>query len=213
MAPNDSAQQPSPLAKARDYVCVMIGGLGVGWLVGLSASPVVAGVVTTLLGGIAAVVSAFVGVDFHATRSEESQSHRKSWVRANPLPLTLMIVAVVLGSALGVFARTKELLGPGPEAVARSWKAAGLPLETPAILLRLFEREMGESRPSAVRPVLFSADETLCNALGPLAGATLRDEINKSHDERLKAFARLTTDDGALKAAVQVYVCASISSR
>jgi hypothetical protein len=79
-----------------------VSGLGIGWLVGLSASPVVSGVIASLLGVAAGVVTTFRGT---------SESSAKSVV-TDARPVALLVVGIALGASAGLTARTHDILSP-----------------------------------------------------------------------------------------------------
>ena len=83
-------------------LAVLVSGLGIGWLVGLSASPVVSGVIASLLGVAAGVVTTFRGA---------SASSAKSFV-TDARPVAILVVGVALGATAGVAVRTHDLLSP-----------------------------------------------------------------------------------------------------
>ncbi len=83
-------------------LAVLVSGLGIGWLAGLSASPVVSGVIASLLGVAAGVVTTF--------RSASASSAKS--VVADARPVALLVVGVALAATAGVAVRTHDLLSP-----------------------------------------------------------------------------------------------------
>lgn len=85
----------------KDGIAVLIVGLGIGWLAGLSASPVISGVLASLLvvaGGL------IVG------RVENKELPVPAGSQAK-VPLAILVVGIALGSTGGVVVRTHDLLG------------------------------------------------------------------------------------------------------
>jgi len=78
---------------------LIIIGLGIGWLAGLSVTPVIVSIIVALFGVIAPLIAILVGV---TPKNEQ---------RINLLPIALLIVGLALGSILGIFTRTHNLLG------------------------------------------------------------------------------------------------------
>jgi hypothetical protein len=80
-------------------------GVGVGWLAGLSASPVIATVLASLLGLAGGVVAAAQGID---------KDLRPSSILAgvDARPVAALVLGVALGAPLGILARTYDLFEP-----------------------------------------------------------------------------------------------------
>src|SRR5437660_313364 len=87
---------------------VLVCGLGLGWLVGLSLSPVLHTVLTSLLTIVVGVVTLLSGLSV----AHEQETVTRPFYRLNMLPVALLILCLVAGSSLGVLARTNLLLGP-----------------------------------------------------------------------------------------------------
>jgi hypothetical protein len=95
-------------------------GIGIGWLVGLSISPVTSGVVMVLLSLAAAVTAVLSG--FRPASGPAAQSSASTGLTAlllgmrvrgpHAVGVTLLIAGVCLGSAGGIWTRTQGLLGP-----------------------------------------------------------------------------------------------------
>src|SRR6185312_9499924 len=95
------------LRTSLELCCVVVSGLGVGWLMGLSASPVLQGVLSVLLALTAGVTSVFTGIE--VSKNEESKPVRPT---LTPLPTAILVISIVAGSAVGVAARSNQWLGP-----------------------------------------------------------------------------------------------------
>jgi len=114
LEPSAAISQPRSHAfTAVQALAVLVTGLGIGWLVGLSASPVVSGVIASLLGVAAGVVTAFRGVSASSAKS----------VLADARPVALLVVGVALGATVGLTARTHDLLSP-PTKLEQAEKSA-----------------------------------------------------------------------------------------
>lgn len=87
-------------------------GFGIGWLLGLSVSPVVSIVITSVAGVAAAVITVLSGLEGKLTgliASSEQQISIPS--KINPRPLAALIIGLFLGSIVGIQVRTHNLLG------------------------------------------------------------------------------------------------------
>jgi multisubunit Na+/H+ antiporter MnhC subunit len=133
--------QRSSCSKLLSYCSglLIVTGLGIGWLMGLSVSPVVSIVITSLTGSAAAIIATMSGVERKITDTDQSEKNEKIQTRrdVNPLPLALLIVGIIVGSGLGIFARSNDLLGSDISAEMQKWSEIGIPEQE--IARRLFE--------------------------------------------------------------------------
>ncbi len=90
-------------------ISLFLVGMGIGWLAGLSVSPVISGVLACLLGIAGGIVAGMRSV---ATGEPEEAPNRKigKWIDARPA--ALLVMGVALGAPLGVLARTHHVLEP-----------------------------------------------------------------------------------------------------
>jgi hypothetical protein len=105
----------------RAAAFAVIGG-SVGWLVGLSVSPVIKDVLTAIVAAVTALVAAAAGI----TRADG-----KALVgTVNPVPLAIVLGAMAIVAPLGVRVRESGLLGPtvpaGDSAAKVARTASGL---------------------------------------------------------------------------------------
>lgn len=112
---------------------IALSGISLGWLVGLSVSPVLHLIVESVLGVIVTIVSALVGVKVGGGNAAEEESDRPSSPESlaskltlDLVPLAVLTVSLAIGASVGVFARTNELLGPQPDMLVHRWQGAGL---------------------------------------------------------------------------------------
>src|SRR5262249_21167159 len=123
----------------------------------------------------------------------------------DPLPLALMILGLVGGSCVGLYARTNEWLSADPQRVVRRWKGTGLKEEE--IKKRLFDELYPPARPQEIgRPekgeqkddqgkkpdrtihnnVLFTVYADECQRFRIEDGETLRKDMLTAHDPHVK---------------------------
>ncbi|MCI5131815.1 MAG: hypothetical protein D3904_09875 [Candidatus Electrothrix sp. EH2] len=92
--------------KIYHAVSLVIIGLGIGWLMGLSISPVVATVLSGILGAVlvlAAVLSGF----FYGGNA----SLIKNISDVSPVPFAWLMLGIIAGTSLGILVRTHNVLG------------------------------------------------------------------------------------------------------
>src|ERR1043165_525717 len=136
------------LALASFYIfCLFISGTGVGWLLGLSVSPVLHIIVASVIALTVGVVGALAGLEGHpksdvaekdSQHSEISIPTNKRSVKINPFPITALIIGLVVGACFGVYTRTNELLCADPQRLAQRWNGVS-GLDEANIKRRLFD--------------------------------------------------------------------------
>ena len=184
-------------------IALLVAGLGLGWLVGLSASPVLQVVITGLMTLMISVVAILAGLEIQTTNVAEGEPHIAIKGRrighVAMLPPTLMILGLSIGSAFGIYARTNDWLGSDPKRTAARWKDSGL--KEADVIRRIFDNVYPPKPPEPSSPsvpktpakpeeataapkselikmgVLFAFEQTACNQFLPKTGAALRAEM------------------------------------
>jgi hypothetical protein len=112
---------------------VLVAAISVGWLVGLSASPVVNVVVGSVIALVVAIVSALSGIQSPSVGTgddskDESTRFTSSnrLVTLNPVPVAIFAVGLAVGATVGLVARTNEVFGPNKAMFVRRWQGTGL---------------------------------------------------------------------------------------
>jgi hypothetical protein len=93
-------------------LCCFAAGIGLGILMGLSASPVAGTVLTAVVGVTVVLVSALAGVN-------ENTSAAAARLKVDPVPIALVVVGLVLGGPTGIYMRTNFWFGPNSAEIAR----------------------------------------------------------------------------------------------
>jgi len=188
--------------RAVIYSSLVWVGIGVGWLVGLSVTPVVSTVISAITAATATVVAAMSGFE-----------GKPQW-SVSPIPTALLVAGIVLGSTLGMKARNEDWWGQDMEREAQAWIQAGLPLEKEVIVQRLFESQYpstgGASAPPAPRTTgLFGISTDECARMRGLSDNDLRREVRLLSDTRTSRLADIVSSPEELKEIVEVLCAAS----
>lgn len=122
--------------KVMNSFMLLVCGIGIGWLAGLSVSPVIAQILSSLLGMVAALVAVLCGIEWPPGRRgdaiadqsppEPSKSLSRHLASLNALPIAVVIAGLVGGSLLGMTARTHDWFGMDPAREAEQWTRLGL---------------------------------------------------------------------------------------
>lgn len=156
------------------WISLIIIGFGIGWLAGLSVSPVVSIIITSIIGVSITLASVLSGLKSGAVQPEGAANTQTSsdW-NATPVPIALIILGLVIGSILGIVVRNWNLLGSDIRPEIQKWTDAGLKLPEEEIALRLFNREyLSKETPSETTEksktagtILFSIKQADCDSL------------------------------------------------
>jgi hypothetical protein len=113
-------------------------GLGLGWLVGLSVSPVIQIILASLVAIVVSISSALAGLhpsdsdreqdDSQEVQADKPRAHRsrRSFPFLDPLPIMSMVIGLACGASVGVYARTNDWLGARNNILVEEWKETGL---------------------------------------------------------------------------------------
>jgi hypothetical protein len=137
-----------------DALLILCSGVGVGMLMGFSISPTLHIIFASVTALVVGIVSALAGLEVKPGDSDNKEEvgaelqlgKRKGVVKVNPLPLTMLIIGLVIGSCVGIYVRTNELLGVSPRRIAERWKDTGL--DEKEIYRRIFD-QMYPARPNS----------------------------------------------------------------
>lgn len=101
---------------------VLIIGLGIGWLAGLSVSPVIATVLASLVGIAGGLVAGLRG----AGGKTNIDSARVGHSTIDARPAAVLVLGIALGAPGGIVARTHQLLEPEDALPAQGATAEGV---------------------------------------------------------------------------------------
>ena len=163
-------------------------GLSLGWLVGLSVSPVIQAVLGVLLTSIVGVVGALAGIQNPTEKGITS-------LQITPVPMFLLMIGIALGSTGGIMARTHGWLSPPPAVVAEA---------------KTFSAPIAQSAPAepAATAGLFATDVNAKRYLRSVEGEQLRAALlDHSTDSCQDAY--LTTASPQTLALVRDFLLAS----
>ena len=107
--------------KAR-LVALMFCGLSLGWLVGLSDSPVIKVVISAILSLVVGAIGAVASID----KANSEDRLNKLSQSLNLIPICVLVISIALGASLGVYARTHNWLGRTSKDVISYWRETGL---------------------------------------------------------------------------------------
>ena len=168
-------------------IYVLIVGMGIGWLSGLSVSPVIAGVLTSIMGIAGGVVA---GLKSMAKDGASAGGGRASISQIDALPAAVLVLGIALAAPLGIMARTYHVFEP--------------PAVRQAVLDQIAQTGKVSDQD---RSVLFSASASECAELLALASnpntAAFRDALAASDMHWAAKLEASIEDTNALKKSVR----------
>ena len=141
-----------------NLISILISGLGIGWLVGMSVSPVLSIVLTSIVGLISTIIAAFSGLSHQENSNTDKISSSKSKIItiASPLALAILIFGIVFGSLVSNYYRVFVMNPKSILAEINFWTSQGIPKNKVAELLLKHRLEPDSVYSKASTPVLFS---------------------------------------------------------
>lgn len=101
-------------------------GIGIGWLTGLSVSPVVSIVITSIAGSAASFVATLSGLDDKPVEATNISKRQRFGWQVNALPLMMLVIGISSGAIIGITARNHHWFGSTVSAEIAQWTTAGI---------------------------------------------------------------------------------------
>ena len=91
---------------------ILLTGIALGWLVGLSVSHVVQTVVASLIGLLVSIISILAGL--HSTEDDSASKNHivYSLSQISVFPIMFLVIGISTGTTFGILARTHSILSP-----------------------------------------------------------------------------------------------------
>jgi hypothetical protein len=118
-------------------------GLGIGWLTGMSATPVVSIVITALVGAISSVAAIATGIRGYLKKAKKDSSTGSILIDSAsilPVPFAWIVFGIIVGSCFGIYSRTHNWLGMDIYKEVEIWEDLGL--EKDFVTKSLFEQRL-----------------------------------------------------------------------
>lgn len=185
-------------------MAVVVSGAGIGWLLGLSASPVLHIVIASIMaiaGGVVATLANPPGKDDASTMART--------LGASPAPLALLLAGIAVGSGAGIYARANEVF-VRPRAVIDRWVNLGL--DRVRVTDALFEHLHPAATDGRTNPglpgLLFGVSVRDCDFVRLQTGSALRARLETLDRKPLHAALERCSSDECLEA-LRDLICAS----
>lgn len=189
---------------------VFLSGFCLGWLTGLSLSPVVEVVIGGAVGVIGAVVSALSGVavkrDDNGDQGDREAEAPKV-LMISPVPMAVFILGVAIAAPIGILARTHEWFSRTPEEEVKTWEK--LKIKPEEVAKRLFEHAFPTYSAKAEEPKnppgggLYTISANERDQLRTLRGENLRNFMAASQHAIFVTIANQISDTPKLEQAAK----------
>lgn len=197
-------------------LCLFGSGCGVGWMVGLSVSPIVQTLVGSVVALLVTLASGLAGIKTSAQDPPSSEASPTPTTAGgglfkrslDPVPIALFVVGLALGSTFGIYARTNDWLGLDPQRLVKNWQGSGL--DDKEILQRAFNElypptatSSQEGKPSTGNThegVLFSVTADQRGLLLNAEGGVLRQRLLSLKNKNITDFVESHPDSASLTA-------------
>lgn len=114
-------------------------GVGIGWLIGLSVSPVVSIVVTSVIGSAAAIVAVLGGLQHDQKTTATVSNHPLTTGKISALPLTILVIGISIGAIFGILGRNQHWFGSPISSEIKMWSDQGIAKDE--VFSRIFDRQ------------------------------------------------------------------------
>lgn len=155
--------------KFVNALCLLISAVSVGWIAGMSVSPVVDTVVSSLLSVLVAIASLSSGLNDKATAVAERSSFIKQLAGINLLSIAVLTAGIVIGSCLGIYTRTHQLLEK----------------QQTSLKITSEDNVVSQNRAAAALGVLYSLPAHACGDIGWRHGADLQRALTAYQNENI----------------------------
>jgi hypothetical protein len=184
------------------YLSLVITGFGIGWLVGLSVSPVVSVVITSVTGSAAAVIAAMSGIEGKEDKPEDADKVQTSEFKWNvtPFPIAMLVIGLIVGSTFGILARNHNWMGSGLSSELERWTNAGL--DEKEVIRRLFDSEYPSTNSTESVPkgsYLFAVSSEECGRLRGAPDEGLPNVMATSGNKLLQYLSEAVKDQEVLR--------------
>ncbi|HRW10344.1 MAG TPA: hypothetical protein P5121_34810 [Caldilineaceae bacterium] len=182
------ANQNAKQSQWRHIFALVLTGISIGWLSGLSMSPVISVVIGSVTTLVATIIAALSGVKEEFWDKDTSPNTVKRWLRAvTPVPLAWLVGGLLIGAHVGLFIRTHDLLSPSPADLltqeVTKWETFGIPRDE--VVAQLFAHSLTQPSGAVAQPV-----NSQRSVLNSVTEAACMDLIERANNDTEQAFRR-----------------------
>lgn len=163
----------------KNLFAMAIAGSALGWLIGMSVTPVIRDVIIAVLAVIVGIMGLVSGTKNEEATEKSITNFRDYFLQVDLLPIGVCMFFLTLGSGFGIYTRTHEWLGLEPKEMVSRWNyAIELSANHPPnasdslksrMLKQLFEAHIGKEQEkqkekSVINNIIDPSEPVLVNA-------------------------------------------------
>ena len=197
---------------------MLLSGLSIGWLVGMSVAPVVQSTITAVLGLVVGILSLAAGLKKWPVIWEDKFPLVAYFSQVSLVPMAAFLIGLSGGAAGGVYTRTNDLLGINPQRIANQWQTplsdSTTVTDSVQIIKQLFQisyRKPHQRTPAdssspafgniddAQKTRLFMTRSSNCDDLLNRSGEALRSKLEDEENPLIKLLMTYNPDNAKLE--------------
>ena len=195
------------MKKITPIFLVIICGLGIGWLLGLSVSPVLQIILTSLISLIVSIICILSGIQ--VKDDKPAVVLKRHFSSVSLLPICVLIIGICIGTPAGIYTRTNSLFGETPEHLKTMFERAGFTPDSANeytkmyLLNQLFKNKENSSESVTNKTIagLYSNENTtLCDLLRLQHGKNLLAILKAQNRPDINRFLEISNDSLSLEA-------------
>lgn len=198
------------MIKTSFYIVLI--GISLGWLIGLSISPIIGGVITSIISLLISIYVVFTGI---TDSSKSNNNLLRNIKNINLLPLALLMTSIALGSSSGVYLRTNDVLGLDPSTFIEKWKETNIQPEELAKLALKIKYGINDSDSTKINTanhtygVLMNTSASMnCEILKAIPDDELEDSLYRLNNDNVDNFIeQCNTNITCLKSGLNSFIC------
>lgn len=172
--------------KLINTIGLLLCGLSIGWIVGLSTTPVIQGVLNSVL----TIITSILTILFGFQSNNDVNIVNKKLGEINVFPVSLFLLGLAISSSFGIYARTNEWFGVNPIKFKEKWEIKDQ--DSTKIINRLYELKYGSIEKNSIievgAPHLYYVSSSICGELIKAKGNDFITLLSSLKDSKFQEF-------------------------
>lgn len=105
--------------KILNIIALLVCGVSIGWLLGLSSSPII----ETVIGSLLAIITTLMTLLFSVEKGSVKDKISDKLGTISILPLSIFLLGLSTSATVGIYARTNDWFGIDPQSFKQKWEA------------------------------------------------------------------------------------------
>jgi hypothetical protein len=163
----------------RNTIGFLLIGLSLGWMVGLSVSPVLQVLISSIITLIASVVTVIVGLKRSESNSSSTNLEKLVNRRINVIPMAIFLLSLAIGTTISIYNRTNDKFGLHPNNLVDKWFEDSLSRQRlkEELFRKAYLDGINDNKQRQFTAGLFRVDTDECGMLISKSGEELRASL------------------------------------